>query len=99
MVHCAKEVFHTLHFQDYFFSVWIPFVSIFYVCMYVSYMFLIVFSLHLADRVNLCGNSGAAIYLPAPVSSGLTSNMKGFVCLGRKALSIVRFVALCVCLL
>ena len=29
----------------------------------------------------------------APVCSGFTSNMKGFVCLGRKALSIVAFVA------
>lgn len=51
----------------------------------------------LADGVNLCGNSGAAIGLPAPVCSGWTSktaaihtcvDVKGFVCLGRKALSL-----------
>lgn len=45
--------------------------SFFYVCMCCTCSSLC-FPSHLADSVNLCGNSGAAIRLPAPVCSGLT---------------------------
>lgn len=46
--------------------------SFIYVCMRCTCSSLC-FHSHLADSVNLCGNSGAAIKLPAPVCSGLTS--------------------------
>lgn len=77
----------------------------FLLCMYVCAVHIThcVFTVYLADSVNLCGNSGAAIKLPAPVCSGLTSKPLVYsqpcrregvllVCLARKALSFVRLV-------
>lgn len=105
---------HTL--KNFFFSkiswgVSFPFIvdsfGAFLLCLHVLYLLPLCgfFAIHSADSVNLYGDSGAPIMLPAPVCSGLTpetvvySQPCGhggpfflFVCLDRKALSFVRFV-------